>query len=69
MDIACEPELKLYDMAALVPIVVEAGGRFTSLDGADGPFGGNALATNGDPALRGAAQAQSAARRPSQGGL
>lgn len=47
VDIACEPELNLYDMAALVPIITEAGGRFTSLDGADGPFGGNALATNG----------------------
>lgn len=46
VDIACEPELNLYDMAALVPIVVEAGGRFTSLNGEDGPFGGNALATN-----------------------
>ncbi|WP_026555458.1 histidinol-phosphatase [Arthrobacter sp. 35W] len=47
VDIACEPELNLYDMAALVPIVVEAGGRFSSLEGEDGPFGGNALATNG----------------------
>lgn len=47
VDIACEPELNLYDMAALVPIITEAGGRFTSLEGADGPFGGNALATNG----------------------
>lgn len=47
VDIATEPELALYDMAALVPIVTEAGGRFTSLDGADGPWGGNALATNG----------------------
>ena len=47
VDIACEPELELYDMAALVPIVTEAGGRFTSLEGEDGPFGGNALATNG----------------------
>ena len=34
-------------MAALDIIVREAGGRFTSLDGTDGPFGGNALATNG----------------------
>ena len=33
--------------AALVPIITEAGGRFTSLEGEDGPFGGNALATNG----------------------
>ena len=47
VDIAAEPELELYDMAALDVIVREAGGRFTSLDGADGPFGGNALATNG----------------------
>ncbi|MFD1211191.1 histidinol-phosphatase [Arthrobacter sp. GCM10027362] len=47
VDIACEPELNLYDMAALVPIVSEAGGRFTSLEGEEGPFGGNALATNG----------------------
>ncbi|MHA7142225.1 MULTISPECIES: histidinol-phosphatase [unclassified Arthrobacter] len=46
VDIACEPELNLYDMAALVPIITEAGGRFTSLEGTDGPFGGNALATN-----------------------
>lgn len=48
VDIAAEPELALYDMAALVPIVVEAGGRFTSLDGVDGPFGGSAVATNGE---------------------
>ncbi len=47
VDIAAEPELALYDMAALVPIVTEAGGRFTSLDGRDGPWGGNAVATNG----------------------
>ena len=47
VDIAAEPELNLHDMVALVPIVTEAGGRFTSLRGEDGPFGGNALATNG----------------------
>ena len=47
VDIAAEPELKLYDMAALDIIVSEAGGRFSALDGTDGPFGGNALATNG----------------------
>src|SRR5690349_17113926 len=46
-DIAAEPELELYDMAALDVIVREAGGRFTSLDGTDGPWGGNALASNG----------------------
>ncbi len=47
VDIAAEPELELYDMAALDVIVREAGGRFSSLDGRDGPTGGNALATNG----------------------
>jgi len=46
VDIAAEPELGLHDMAALVPVVTEAGGRFTSLAGIDGPFGGNAVATN-----------------------
>ena len=47
VDFAAEPELELYDMAALDVIVREAGGRFTSLDGRDGPMGGNALASNG----------------------
>ena len=47
VDLACEPELALYDMAALVPVVTEAGGSFTSLAGAPGPHGGNALASNG----------------------
>jgi histidinol-phosphatase len=47
VDIACEPELALHDMAALVPIVTEAGGTFTSVRGVPGPFGGSALATNG----------------------
>ncbi|OTA25767.1 histidinol-phosphatase [Alloscardovia macacae] len=47
VDIAAEPELDLYDMAALVPIITEAGGRFTDLDGHAGPWGGCGLATNG----------------------
>ncbi len=47
VDVAVEPELELYDMAALCLIVDEAGGRFTSLDGTPGPQGGSALATNG----------------------
>ena len=47
VDLAAEPELELYDMAALDIIVREAGGMFTSLDGTPGPFGGNALASNG----------------------
>ena len=47
IDLAAEPELQTYDMAALDIIVREAGGRFTALDGTDGPFGGNAIASNG----------------------
>src|SRR5215210_402350 len=47
VDLVAEPELQLYDMAPLDVIVREAGGRFSSLDGTNGPHGGNALATNG----------------------
>jgi histidinol-phosphatase len=46
VDIAAEPELNLWDMAALDIIVREAGGTFTSLAGAPGPWGDNALASN-----------------------
>jgi histidinol-phosphatase len=46
VDIAAEPQLEVYDMAALDVIVREAGGVFTSLDGEPGPLGGSALATN-----------------------
>lgn len=53
VDLAAEPELSLWDMAALAPIVTEAGGRFTGLDGIDGVHRGNAAASNGrlHPAL------------------
>jgi histidinol-phosphatase len=47
VDIAVEPEVKLWDLAPLDVIVREAGGRFTSIDGTDGPHHGSALATNG----------------------
>lgn len=47
VDIAAEPEVSLWDLAALSVLVSEAGGRFTSLAGQDGPHGGDALATNG----------------------
>jgi len=46
VDIAAEPELSLWDMAALAPIVTEAGGRFTGLNGQDGVHHGNAVASN-----------------------
>jgi histidinol-phosphatase len=47
VDIAAEPELSLWDMAAPAAIVAEAGGRFTGLNGIDGPHQGNAAASNG----------------------
>ncbi|WP_301122355.1 histidinol-phosphatase [Mycolicibacterium fortuitum] len=47
VDIACEPEVKLWDIAPLDILIREAGGTFTSIDGAQGPHGGSALATNG----------------------
>jgi len=47
VDLAAEPELSLWDMAALYPVVTEAGGRFTGLDGVDGVHGGNVAASNG----------------------
>ncbi|HET7399894.1 MAG TPA: inositol monophosphatase family protein, partial [Intrasporangium sp.] len=47
VDIATEPDLALHDMAALVPVVEEAGGRFTGLDGRPGCWSGDAVATNG----------------------
>jgi histidinol-phosphatase len=47
LDAMVEPELSLWDVAALIPIVTEAGGTFTDLDGRPGPGGGSAIATNG----------------------
>ena len=47
VDIACEPELALHDMAACAIVVTEAGGTFTDLDGRPGPLGTGAYATNG----------------------
>jgi histidinol-phosphatase len=47
VDIAAEPQLELYDMAALVPIVEEAGGLMTAFGGEPALAGGSAVATNG----------------------
>jgi histidinol-phosphatase len=47
VDVACEPEVSLWDLAALDVIVREAGGAFTDLSGAPGPAGGSAVASNG----------------------
>jgi histidinol-phosphatase len=47
VDVMVEPELSLWDIAALIPIVTEAGGTLTDLSGATGTGGGSAVATNG----------------------
>jgi len=47
VDIATEPEVKLWDIAPLEILIREAGGTFTGVDGVPGPHGGSALATNG----------------------
>ena len=47
VDVAAEPEVKLWDLAPLDVLVREAGGRFTNLDGDPGPHGGSAVASNG----------------------
>jgi histidinol-phosphatase len=47
IDVASEPGLQIYDIAALVPIVEEAGGRFTALDGELTDSTSDVLATNG----------------------
>jgi histidinol-phosphatase len=47
VDISAEPEVSLWDLAALQVIVEEAGGRFTSLSGEATPDGGSVVCTNG----------------------
>ncbi|HUO40519.1 MAG TPA: histidinol-phosphatase [Mycobacterium sp.] len=47
VDVALEPEVNLWDLAAVDILVREAGGAFTDLHGRPGPHGGSAVATNG----------------------
>ncbi|MGB3356764.1 MAG: histidinol-phosphatase [Mycobacterium sp.] len=47
VDIAVEPEVKVWDLAPLDILVREAGGRFTDMAAQPGPHGGSAVATNG----------------------
>jgi histidinol-phosphatase len=46
VDVAIEPKLAIWDMAALDIVVREAGGRFTNTAGMDGSLGGSGLSTN-----------------------
>ncbi|HET6817752.1 MAG TPA: histidinol-phosphatase [Mycobacteriales bacterium] len=47
VDASCEPEVSLWDLAALQPIVEEAGGRFSDLSGVDRADGGSVVCSNG----------------------
>jgi histidinol-phosphatase len=47
-DISAEPEVSLWDLAALQVIIEEAGGQFTDLNGRATPQGGSVVCTNGN---------------------
>jgi histidinol-phosphatase len=47
LDVALDPVVSLWDLAAPQVIVEEAGGRFSDLGGVRRPDGGDAIATNG----------------------
>jgi len=47
VDIAAEPELNPWDVAALIPIITEAGGSITGYDGSPALTAGGAFTTNG----------------------
>jgi histidinol-phosphatase len=46
-DVSAEPDVSLWDLAAIQVIVEEAGGRFTDLSGEATPEGGSVVCTNG----------------------
>jgi histidinol-phosphatase len=46
-DVMLDPVMNLWDCAALLPIVEEAGGTFTDWRGVKTAAGGNAISTNG----------------------
>jgi fructose-1,6-bisphosphatase/inositol monophosphatase family enzyme len=45
-----DPVLKIWDIAALLPVIEGAGGRVTAIDGGD-PLAASDLLASGDPAL------------------
>ncbi|HEX9405867.1 MAG TPA: inositol monophosphatase family protein [Thermoanaerobaculia bacterium] len=47
IEVAAEPRVAWWDMAAVQIIVEEAGGRFTTLDGQPRADGGSGISTNG----------------------
>ncbi|NBX98055.1 hypothetical protein EBQ81_04290 [bacterium] len=47
MDMTCEHGLQIYDIAALVPIVEQSGGRITDFVGELTPESSHVIASNG----------------------
>lgn len=47
LEAMVDPVAELYDLAPMPVVLAEAGGRFTSLDGAEGAHHGSGVATNG----------------------
>ncbi len=47
VDIAAEPQLNVWDIAALIPVVEQAGGTITGYDNAPALLAGSGLSTNG----------------------
>ncbi len=47
VDLAAEPEVSLWDLAAIAVIVTEAGGQFSSTEGDPSPAAGSACTSNG----------------------
>lgn len=47
LEMVAEFDVREYDIAAHVPIITEAGGRFTDIDGAESLSSRSSLATNG----------------------
>jgi histidinol-phosphatase len=47
LDLSMEPSLAIWDMAALIPIITEAGGKVSSLSGGDALIENSMVVTNG----------------------
>ena len=45
LDVAIDPDLKPYDIQALIPIIKGAGGEITTFDGGNPSMGGNVIAS------------------------
>ena len=57
-EICADPTVSLWDLAAPMLVVQEAGGRFTDFTGAATAAGGDAIASNGRLHERGARNAE-----------